>query len=318
MMSLMGHNHDHGHTRHAHVPPAADSAGRAFAVGVALNTIFVAIEAGWGLWAGSVALLADAAHNLSDVLGLLLAWGAMVLARRAPSPRRTYGLRRSTILAALGNAALLLFAVGAVAWEAVGRLRHPGPVAGKVVLVVAAVGVFINGASALLFLRGGRGDANLRGAFLHLATDAGVSVGVVIAGALMWRGVGPWIDPLASLLVSVVVLVGTVGLLRDALDLALDAVPRRLELKAVRAYLLGLPDVRDVHDLHIWSLSTTEVAMTAHLVMPWSTCPPAFLRELEGQLRARFGIDHATVQIEPADAPGECRLAAPEATCAPR
>lgn len=315
-MKAMGHDHDHGQPGHTHGAPA-DGAGRAFAVGVTLNAAFVLIEAGWGLWAGSVALLADAAHNLSDVLGLLLAWGASALARRQASVRRTYGLRRSTILAALGNAALLLVAVGGVAWEAVGRLRNPGPVSAKVVIAVAAVGVLINSISALLFLRGGKGDANLRGAFLHLAADAGVSLGVVAAGALMWWGVGPWIDPLTSLLVSAAVLVGTFGLLRDALNLALDAVPGRLELKAVRSYLLGLPGVEDVHDLHVWSLSTTEVALTAHLVMPWSTCPPSFLRDLDRQLRERFAIDHATVQIEPGEAPGDCRLAAPEAICAP-
>lgn len=276
-----------------------DDAGRAFLVGIALNVAFVAIESVFGVLADSTALLADAAHNLSDVLGLGMAWGASTLARRAPSNLYTYGFRRSTVLAALANAVLLLAAVGAVAWEALGRFRTPGEPHSLTMMSVAAVGVVINGASALTFRKRSKGDANTRGAFLHLAADAAVSAGVVVAGALLWRTGWRWLDPMASLVVSGVVLFGTWGLLRDALRLALDGVPRNIGIEKVRAFLLGLPDVEAVHDLHIWAMSTTEIALTAHLVMPWTECPPAFLDGLERQLEERFGIAHATMQIEP-------------------
>jgi cobalt-zinc-cadmium efflux system protein len=288
----MSHDHDHSIAR------KPDDLGRAFLVGIALNLAFVVIEAVFGVVAHSTALLADAAHNLSDVLGLAMAWGAATLARRAPSNHHTYGFRRSTVLAALANAVLLLAAVGAVTWESIGRLRVPGEPHSGTMMSVAAVGVVVNGASALLFLRGRKGDANVRGAFLHLAADAAVSAGVVVAGALLWKTGWRWLDPATSLVISAVVLLGTWGLLRDALHLAMDGVPKSVEIEQVRGYLLALPDVEAVHDLHIWAMSTTEIALTAHLVMPWTECPPSFLGGLEHELGERFGIAHVTVQIE--------------------
>ncbi len=286
---------------HPHPPSArADDLGRAFLVGIILNLAFVGIEGAFGVLAHSTALLADAAHNLSDVLGLVMAWGASALARRTPSSLHTYGFRRSTVLAALANAVLLLAAVGAVAWEAIGRFRAPTEPHGIMMMWVAAVGVAVNGVSALLFRRDSAHDANVRGAFLHLVADAAVSAGVVVAGAILWKTGWGWIDPATSLLVSAVVLVGTWSLLRDALHLAMDGVPRHIELGEVRAFLAGLPDVDAVHDLHVWAMSTTEVALTVHLVMPWRDCPPAFLAGLDHELEERFGIAHATVQLEPA------------------
>jgi cobalt-zinc-cadmium efflux system protein len=269
----------------------------------------VAIEFGYGLAAHSMALVADATHNLGDVLGLLLAWTAAVLARRKPSPRRTYGLRSSTILAALANAVLLLAAVGAVSWEALGRLRSAAPVEGKTVLVVAAVGVVINAASAALFVRGSKDDVNVRGAFLHLATDAAVSAGVVIAGAIIMVTGWAWLDPAVSLAVSAVVLVGTWSLLRDSINLALQAVPDRIDPDEVRRYLGSLPGVAEVHDLHIWAMSTTEVALTAHLVMPGASYHASFLHEAGRALHDKFRIEHTTLQVEPPGAPETCRQA---------
>ncbi len=283
---------------------------RAFAIGIALNVVFVVVEAVFGTIAHSTALLADAAHNLSDVLGLVMAWAATALARRAPSERHTYGLRRSTVLAALANAVLLLAAVGAVAWEAVGRFDTPIEPQGGTMMVVAAVGVLVNGISAALFLKGRHTDANVRGAFLHLVADAAVSVGVVVAGAIVWNTGWAWVDPATSLVISVVILFSTWSLLRDALHLALDGVPQGIELAEVRAYLSALPRVEDVHDLHVWAMSTTEVALTAHLVMAWGDAPPEFLATLEHELDDRFGISHATVQIEPPRS-GACEHADP-------
>lgn len=321
----MGHDHDHSHAHrshahrsHAHHSHAhhshgalprdgASGTGRAFAVGVGLNLTFVVVEAAYGVASHSMALLADAAHNLGDVLGLVLAWVASILARRKPSQTHTYGLRRSTILAALANAVLLLVATGGVCWEAIGRLRAPGPVEGWTVLTVAAVGVVINAASALMFVSHQERDANVRGAFLHLAADAAVSLGVVVAGVVMLRTGWTWVDPVVSLLVSVVVLLGTWGLFREALGLSLDRVPPHVELDAVRAYLASLAGVEAVHDLHVWPMSTTETALTAHLVMTWPDEPPAFLGALPDELHARFGIDHVTVQLEPGGDGGGCR-----------
>jgi cobalt-zinc-cadmium efflux system protein len=254
---------------HAHPHSAAGQPadfGRAFAVGIALNLAFVALEGAFGVVAHSTALLADAAHNLSDVLGLAMAWGASTLARRAPSDLHTYGFRRSTVLAALANAVVLLAAVGAVAWEAVGRFGAPSEPHGTTMMWVASAGVVINGVSALFFRKGSEGDANIRGAFLHLVADAAVSAGVVVAGVVLWRTGWKWVDPVTSLLVSAIVLVGTWGLLRHALHLAMDGVPRNIALEEVRAFLLGLPKVNAVHDLHVWAMSTTEIALTAHLV----------------------------------------------------
>lgn len=276
----------------------ANSHDRAFQLGIGLNIAFVALEAVFGVVAHSTALLADAAHNLSDVLGLAMAWGASVLARRAPSNRHTYGFRRSTVLAALANAVLLLAAVGAVAWEAIGRFDAPRAPHGPVMMWVAAAGVAVNGISALLFHKGSEHDVNIRGAFVHLVADAAVSAGVVVAGALVWRTGAAWIDPVTSLLVSAVVLYGTWSLLRDALHLAMDGVPRGIDLEEVRTFLQGLPEVESVHDLHVWAMSTTEVALTAHFVMPWPDCEPSFFGKLEHELEERFGISHVTVQLD--------------------
>jgi len=311
----------HGHAHHHHAAYAPGHAGgglpatgdegtrRAFLIGTSLNVLFIVVEVVYGVISGSMALLADAAHNVSDVLGLVLAWGAMALARRKPSAKRTYGLRRVTVLAALANAVFLLFAIGGVAWEAIGRLGSPAAVHGPTVIAVAAVGVVVNGVSAGLFFRGNRRDMNVRAAFMHLAVDAAISLGVVVAGVAVWQTGFDWIDPATSLVVSGFVLFSTWELLRDAANLALDAVPDHVDAEAVRAHLEALPTVCDVHDLHIWALSTTETALTAHLVVPWPESPPDFLAHLDDELAERFGIGHATIQLEPADPDHPCRLA---------
>lgn len=265
-------------------------------MGVGLNSAFVLAEAGVGLWTGSLALLADAGHNLSDVLSLLLAWGAAVLAQRRPTARRTYGLRKGTVLASLANAVLLLVAVGAIASEAVQRLFAPSPIAAGPVAIVAAVGVAINTATALLFMRGRHDDLNVRGAFLHMAGDAAVSLAVVVGALVMRATNAPWIDPALSLLIVGVILAGTWGLLRESVDLALDAVPPHIDPAAVRGWLAEQPGVTDVHDLHIWAMSTTETAMTAHLHR--AADDDAFLGRACEELRHRFRIGHVTLQIE--------------------
>lgn len=305
----MAHPAGEGARGHRHAPA---NFGRAFAVGVALNTGFVVMEAAYGLAAHSLALLADAGHNLSDVLGLLLAWGAAALSRRGPTPRRTYGLRRSSILAALFNALLLLVAVGGIAWEAIGRLRDPAPVVGGTVIWVALVGIGVNGATALLFLSGREGDLNVRGAFLHMAADAGVSLGVVIAGLAMLATGWPWIDSAVSLAIVVALLFGTWGLLKDSVNLALDAVPDQIDVPAVREYLQELPEVTEVHDLHIWAMSTTETALTAHLVRSTPCCDDALLDRAADDLLERFGIEHVTLQFETRSGAHPCRLAPDE------
>lgn len=297
--------HDHAHS-HAHATPRN---GTAFAVGISLNVVFVVVEAVYGVLAHSMALVSDAMHNLSDVLGLAIAWGATVLAARKPTSRRTYGLRKSTILSALANAALLLIAVGGISWEAVQRFSDPAPVAGATVMIVAAVGVLINGSSALLFLRGSQRDVNIRGAFLHLAADAAVSVGVVLAGLVVLKTGWLWVDPAVSVAISIVVLGGTWGLLRSSLDLALDAVPSNIDPEGVRDYLASLPGVREVHDLHIWAMSTTEVALTAHLLVSDGSVASSLLRASAAVLHERFHIDHPTIQIEAADESAACALA---------
>lgn len=298
--------HDHSHHGHHHHHPEPANLGRAFAIGVGLNVAFVVIEAGVGVLSHSLALLADAGHNLSDVLGLLLGWGAIVLARSAPTGRRTYGFHKSTILASVANAGLLLVAVGAIAWEAVRRFGEPQPVATGQVMAVAAVGIVINTITALMFMRGRKEDLNVRGAFLHMAADAAVSAGVVIA-ALAMRMTGQlWIDPLVSLVIVAVILFGTWDLLRESLNLAMDAAPKGIDPIAVRDWLGELPGVTEVHDLHIWALSTTESALTAHLVRPTPGDLDAFLHETSEALHHRFGIGHATLQIETG---GACRLA---------
>ena len=279
---------------------------RALAFGVALNVGFVIVEAAYGIMAGSLALLADAGHNLSDVLGLLLTWGANYLVRRKPTERRTYGWRKSSILAALINAVILLFALGGIAWEAIRRLGVPVPVAGKTIIFVALAGVVINSATALLFFSGRKSDLNIQGAFLHMAADAGVSAGVVIAGvAILFTG-RLWIDPAISLFITVIILFGTWGLLRDAFDMAMDAVPRGIDPEAVRAYLSSLPGVNGVHDMHIWAMSTTETALTAHLVKPDTKDDDALIEKASKGLHDQFGIEHITLQWERLPSTNQC------------
>lgn len=280
---------------HAHGFPDYN---RAFALGVALNLAFTGVEFAFGLIAHSLALVSDAGHNLSDVLGLLVAWGASRLASQPPTARRTYGFRRSTILAALGNSIVLLIVVGGIVWEAIRRFQTPQPVASGTVIVVAAVGVVVNGASALLFLAGRRHDLNVRGAFQHLAADAGVSLGVVLAGIAMTSTGQGWIDPAVGLTVAVVIALGTWGLFRESLDMALDAVPVGITPEEVSRFLRGLPGVTSVHDLHIWAMSTSETALTAHLVVPDRVIADEELGKICEELHARFGIEHSTIQIE--------------------
>lgn len=299
----MTHNHGNEHSH------GTGNYNRAFIVSVTLNSLFVAIEAFYGIAANSLALLADAGHNLSDVLGLLLAWGASFLAQRQATERRTFGLRRSSILAALFNALFLLVISGGVGWEAILRFRDPTPVSGKTLIVVAAIGIVINTVSALMFLAGRKRDLNIRGAFLHLMADAAVSAGVVLAGiAIVFTG-QLWFDPAVSLLVTVVIVASTWQLLRDALNLITDAVPAGIEPLAVRTYLAERPGVTEVHDLHIWSMSTTEVALTVHLVLPTGHPGDAFLAQIYHDLHKNFGIGHATIQIELGDSGQACALA---------
>lgn len=266
-----------------------------------LNSAFVLVEATAGILTGSMALVADAGHNLSDVLSLLLAWGAATLAKRPPSARFTYGFKSSTILAALANAMLLLVALGVILVETLQRFRNPEPVEAGVVMAVAGVGILINTGTALLFMRGRRHDLNIRGAFLHMAADALVSLGVVIAGALIWWTGLLWIDPLTSLLIVAVIAWSTWGLLRDSVVMSMLAVPSGIDAEAVRNDLTGLPGVAAVHDFHIWPLSTTETALSAHLVMPGGYPHPDFLRSIAERCRHDHGIRHVTLQIEPSD-----------------
>jgi cobalt-zinc-cadmium efflux system protein len=302
------HPHAHGHAGHSHAP---DNFGWAFAIGAALNTAFVIAELIFGYAANSLALISDAVHNLSDVIALLLAWGAAWLSQKQPTPRHTYGYRRASILAALFNAALLLVAVGGIVVEAVNRLSAPAPapVAGWTVIVVAALGVAINGGTALLFMRGRHGDLNIRGAYLHMVADAGVSLGVVAAAGVIMLTGWLWIDPAVSLAIAAVVFWSGWGLARDSVNLALDGVPRGIELSKVRDHLVGLEGVVEVHDLHVWAMSTNETALTAHLVRPGGS-DDAFLHRVCAELSLRFGIHHATLQVE---ASGEvCTLAPAE------
>ena len=303
----MAHGHTHSHAGHSHAShghshggpaPGPKNWGRVLAVGVVLNTLFVLVEAGFGFYAGSLALLADAGHNLSDVAGLLLAWAAAHLGRRAPTERRTYGLGSTSILAALSNAVLLLVAIGAIAWEAVGRMASPPEVKGSLVIGVALVGLVINGATAWLLHGGREGDLNIRGAYLHMLGDAAVSLGVALAGVGMAVSGWSWLDPIVSLMVVAVIVVGTWGLLRESLDLALHAVPASIDMAAVRRYLAELPQVTEVHDLHVWALSTTEIALTVHLVRSHPMVDDELLHQASDELARRFGITHATIQVE--------------------
>jgi len=290
----MGHSHGHG-PGHGHLPT---DFGKAFAVGIALNFGFVVAEAVFGFFSNSTALLADAGHNLSDVLGLLVAWGAASLSRRAPTGRFTYGLRGSSILAALFNAIFLLVSVGAIGWESVLRLMHPEPVAGLTVMIVAGIGIVINAATALMFASGRKADLNIEGAFLHMAADAAVSLGVVIAaGIILWTG-WTWIDPAMSLVICLAILWSTYGLLRSSVSMSLNAVPPELDVNAVRTFLQGLPGVAQVHDLHIWPISTTETALTCHVVMPSGHPGDRFLVDAAHELAHDFNIGHTTIQIE--------------------
>lgn len=288
---MTGHHHSHGHA-----PPAGY--GRAFAIGILLNSAFVLVEAGFGIWSGSMALVADAGHNLSDVMSLLIAWGAAYMSARPASGRFTYGYKSSSILAALANAGLLLVALGAILFETIERLFAPAPVEGWTMIAVAGVGIVVNGATALLFARGRKHDINIRGAFLHMAADALVSVGVVVAGVAILMTGELLIDPVTSLIIVGVIAWGTWGLLKDSVKLALLAVPDSIDESAVRGFLAGLPGVAAVHDLHIWPMSTTETALTAHLVMPGGQPGDAFLHDIAHELEHRFRIGHATVQVE--------------------
>ena len=294
------------HSEHVHVH-APKNFGLIFAVVTALNVALVVLQLVYGIIANSVALLADAGHNFGDVLGLLLAWGAHIMARAKPTRWRTYGLRSATILAAIANGVTLLVATGAIAWEAIHRFFTPGEVAGVTVMIVAGIGVIINGLSAWLLMAGQSEDLNIRGAFLHLVGDAAVSVGVIVAGGLILLTGWHWLDPAASLAISVVIVWSTWGLLRKSIDLSLAAVPRHIDPDAVRVYLEGLPGVASVHDLHIWAVSTTETALTVHLVIPGGHPGDQFLRNVAHDLHDRFEIGHPTMQVE-VDGQG-CRLA---------
>lgn len=302
----MGHSHahSHGHDHHHHAPK---SFTHAFAIGVALNLIFVILEAGYGFFANSLSLIADAGHNLSDVAGLALAWAAVWLSRKKPSPQFTYGLGQSSILAALANALFLLVSVVAIIWEAIVRLQNPEPMQGMTVIVVATVGIVINGFTAYLFMSGTKDDLNIRGAYLHMAADALVSAGVVIAGIVfLWTG-WLWLDPFMSIVIGVVITIGTWRLLKDSVRLALAGVPSDIQVEKVRAFLRALDGVTSVHDLHVWAMSTNEVAMTAHLVMPAGHPGDQFLKKVAHDLDHQFRVQHVTVQIEINDGGGECR-----------
>jgi cobalt-zinc-cadmium efflux system protein len=284
-----GHGHGHDH--------AFAGYDRAFAIGIALNTAFVAVEAFYGWKVDSLALLADAGHNLSDVAGLVLAWGGALAGRLRPDVRHTYGWKRASILAAFVNALLLLVAMGSLAWEAVHRLQSPQPIEGVTIMAVAAIGIVVNTATALLFLRGREGDLNIRGAFLHMAADALVSAGVVVAGALALAFGWAWIDPVVSLVIAVVIVVGTASLLKQSVHLLFDGVPDHVNLREVLALLESLPGVARVHDLHVWAMGTSQTALTAHLVMPEGQADDAFLESATHQLHDRFQIEHVTLQV---------------------
>ena len=291
-----GDAHSHGHAHgHAHGHPVPTH-GRAFAIGIGLNALFVAIEAFYGWKIGSLALLADAGHNLGDVIGLVLAWVGALAGRLPPNERNTYGWKRASILAAFVNAILLLAAMGWLAWEAVQRLQAPAPVAGTTVMVVAGIGIVVNTATALMFMRGSASDINLRGAYLHMAADALVSAGVVVAGGLALAFGWSWIDPVASLAIAAIIVVGTWSLFRQSLHLLFDGVPESVDLAAVSALLESLPGVARVHDLHVWAMGSAETALTAHLVMPQAPADDAFLADATHRLRERFAIGHVTIQ----------------------
>ena len=291
------HGHEHAHGHHHHAPPGGIGDWR-YLIGVGLNLGFVIAETVAGLLSNSTALFADAGHNLSDVLGLALAGGAAWLAAKPPAAHRTYGFGKATVFAALINGLLLVFASGVIVWEALHRFLAPAPIQTTTVMITAALGVVVNGLTALMFMRGRAGDANVRAAFLHMAADAVISVGVVVSGLLVALTGAVWIDPLASILIVTVILVGTLRLLKEATDMALDAAPRAIDVAAVRRFLGEQSGVTEVHDLHVWAMGAASSAMTAHLVMPDVTDNDAFLQSLCRTIDRRFGIDHVTIQIE--------------------
>jgi len=286
----------------------AGNYNRSFAIGVILNIVFVAIEAGYGVFADSLALIADAGHNLSDVVSLLLAWGASILARKAATEKRTYGFRKVTVLASMASAIILLVALGGITWEAVGRFLNPQPVGGMTIIIVAGIGVVINTLTALLFIKGQKQDLNIRGAFLHMAADAGVSLGVVIAGIFVLYKGWLWIDPVVSLAIVAVVFIGTWGLLRDSINYSIDAVPRGIDIAGIKQYLNSFEHVCRIHDLHVWPLSTTEIALTVHIVVNRESLDNNFLQSLQEHLYDHFGIEHSTIQVEAFAQGNNCML----------
>lgn len=305
----MSLHHEHSHHGHSHEP---QNYNRAFAFGIALNVAYIAVQVVVGLAIQSMALLADAGHNASDVLSLGMAWAGACLNQSTPTLRRTYGLRRTSILVSLTNAIILLIAVGAIAWEAIRRFAHPQTVPGGTLMWVAGIGVAVNAVTALFFMKGSHGDLNIRSAFVHMAADAGISLGVMAAGlAIKLTGL-QWLDPAVSLVIVAVIAVGTWGLLRDSVNLALDAVPKGINPETVQRYLTQLPGVTAVHDLHIWAMSTTQTAMTAHLVKPDGKIDDHLLHRACEELHDRFGIEHVTVQLETSTV-GVCRQAVPGA-----
>ena len=287
----MSHHHDHSHA-------PAQNFNKAFGFGIILNIIYIVVEVVYGVIINSMALLADAGHNFSDVLGLLLAWGAAYLAKTATTEKRTYGLRKSTILAALFNAIILMIAVGAISIEAVRKIIHPEPVQGSTMMIVAGIGFVINAITALLFMKGREKDINIKGAFLHMAADAGVSLGVVLAGLVIFYANWLWIDPAISLVIVVVITIGTWSLLKDSFSLSMDAVPKGININEVENYFRNLDGVEDVHDLHVWGMSTTENALTVHLLIPRDLKNDSFLKVVCEDLHNKFGIVHPTIQIE--------------------
>ena len=293
---------------HSHSHQEVNNYNRSFTIGIALNVIFVIIEISYGLVADSLALIADAGHNLSDVLSLMLAWGAYYLSKKHPTRKRTYGLRKVTIMASLLSAVLLLVALGGIAWESVVRLSSPQPVNGMIIIVVAGIGVVINTVTALLFVKGQKQDLNIRAAYLHMAADAAISLGVVIAGVAIMLTGWLWLDPAISLFIVIVILLATWGLLRDSINLSIDAVPQGIDVNEVKAYLLSLSNVTDLHDLHIWALSTTENALTVHLVTTDALIYNHVTQEIQEYLNHHFNISHSTIQIEKKESAFHCVL----------
>jgi cobalt-zinc-cadmium efflux system protein len=298
----MSHDHSHSHSHEI------SNYNRPFAIGVLLNIVFVVIEISYGIFADSLALIADAGHNLSDVVSLLLAWGASVLATKAATDKRTYGFRKATVIASLASAILLFVALGGIAWEAVGRFFNPKPVEGMTVIVVASIGVVINTLTALLFVKGQKHDLNLRAAFLHMAADAAVSLGVVIAGIFIMLKGWLWIDSVVSFVIVGVILVSTWGLLRDSINYAMDAVPNSIDIPAIREYLLSIDNVDSIHDLHVWPLSTSQVALTVHLMVNTDSLDNELLRNLQQHLHDHFRIEHSTIQVETSMGENSCML----------